>query len=364
MRINGAAQFACAISAFASPTAAAAQTAYVHMSGAGREFAVTRIAPNIVQFTVLRDSYVRQINSTAIITDQDVILIDTLTRPSSAALLLEKLRAITPKPVRIVINTHAHPDHWSGTEVFARAFPGLEVIASNQTARFMHLISPVWAGRAAKQVADKEAEVAKEKAASKLADGLAPRPEQLGQDERDLVDLKSLADEFARLTRFFPTVTYNDHLHLTHGGVDLDLDAVTGDQAGNTQVYLPHERVLITGDLVSFPMPFFNARPSKQLASLKAIDATDFAVLIPGHGPAMRDHRFVRLEIALIEAAMAGVEREIRGGNSEIDAIQSRVTIPELRAQFTGGDADLEQRYTTRVRDLVKFVVQEMADTG
>jgi cyclase len=360
----GALPLTCAIAALASPTAAAAQTAYVHMSGAGREFAVTRIAPNVVQFTVLRDSYVRQINATAIITDRDVILVDTLTRPSSAALLLDKLRAITTKPVAIVINTHAHPDHWSGTEVFARAFPGLEVISSDQTARFMHLISPVWAGRAAKQVADKKAQVAREKATSKLADESPLSREQLGQDERDLVDLGSLADELARLTRVFPTITYNDHLHLTHGAIELELNAVTGDQAGNTQVYLPRERVLITGDLVSFPMPFFNAHPSRQLAALKAIDAMDFAVLVPGHGPAMRDHSFVKLEIALIEAAMTGVEREIRSGNSETETIQDQVMIPELRAQFTGGDADLEQRYTTRVRDLVKFVVQEMADTG
>src|SRR3954451_19091296 len=64
-----------------------AQTAYVHMSGAGREVDVTRIAPNIVQFTVRRDSYVRQLNAIAIITDNDVILFDSLTRPSSAAIL-------------------------------------------------------------------------------------------------------------------------------------------------------------------------------------------------------------------------------------------------------------------------------------
>src|SRR5206468_5040836 len=153
--------------------------AYVQMSGAGREIDVTKIAPNIVQFTVRRDSYVRQLNATAIITDSDVILFDSLTRPSSAAVVLEKLRAITPKPVRLVINSHAHPDHWSGTEAFAKAFPGLDVIASEQTDHFMHQSAPIWAPRIAGQAADKRKAIADEEASGKLPDGSALTHAQL-----------------------------------------------------------------------------------------------------------------------------------------------------------------------------------------
>lgn len=341
-----------------------AQTAYTHMSGAGRVIEATRLAPNLVQFTVQRDSYVRELNSTAIITDCGVILFDTATRPSSASLILAQLRTITARPVEIVINSHAHPDHWSGTEAFAKAFPGLTVIASEQTDRFMHLMAPVWSRRISDQVVAKREAVALEKASGKLPDGSPLPADQLAQDERDLVDLASLAQEQARLTRVYPTIVYRDRLRLTRCGTAIELTAMTGDQDGTTVAYLPHDKVLLTGDLVSYPMPYLNTRPSRQLESLRAIDGMDFALLVPGHGPAMRDHRFLKLEIALIEAAIAGVQHELAAGDADLATVQSRVTLDKLRHDFTGGDADLDTRFTTRVKDLVKFTFQEMTGTG
>jgi glyoxylase-like metal-dependent hydrolase (beta-lactamase superfamily II) len=348
-----------AASSFAFP--AAAQVAYVHMSGAGREIDVTRIAPNVIQFTVRRDSYVRMLNCTAIITDSDVILFDSLTRPSSAEIVIKKLREITDKPVRIIINSHAHPDHWSGTPAFAKAFPGLDVIASEQTDQFMHRMAPIWAVRIADQVTDKGKSVADEKATGKLPDGTALTAAQLSLDKRDLIDLQSLADEFAHEARVFPTIVYRDHLQMAHGGEPFELTAVTGDQDGTTLAYFPKEKLLLTGDLVSFPIPYVNYRPARQLAALKAIDAMDWSVLMPGHGPAMRDHNFVKLEIAFIEGIIAGVKREIAAGDGDLATIQKRVTLDELRNEFTHGDADLNARYTQRVKDLIEFEDREIS---
>src|SRR4051794_30994816 len=79
---------ACAALALSTPVAAPTQSEYVTMPGAGTDILVTRIAPDIIQFTVQRDSYVRQLNCIAIVTDHDVVLFDSLTRPSSAALVL------------------------------------------------------------------------------------------------------------------------------------------------------------------------------------------------------------------------------------------------------------------------------------
>jgi hypothetical protein len=78
----------------------------------------------------------------------------------------------------------------------------------------------------------------------------------------------------------------------------------------------------------------------------------------------MRDHRFLKLEIALIEAAITGVQHELAEGDGDLATVQSKVTIDELRPSFTNGDADLEQRYTTRVKDLVRFTFQEMTGSG
>jgi glyoxylase-like metal-dependent hydrolase (beta-lactamase superfamily II) len=93
---------------------------------------------------VARDSYVRQLNSVAVVTDSDVLVFDTDTRPSSARLILAEIRKLTDKPVRYVVNSHWHPDHWSGNEVYADAFPGLEIIATRYTRDVMQNVAAAW----------------------------------------------------------------------------------------------------------------------------------------------------------------------------------------------------------------------------
>src|SRR5499427_3998136 len=59
-------------------------------------------------------------NSSIIVNDDDVILVDDHVSPAAAWVLLEELKEITAKPVRYVINTHFHYDHAHGNQVFAK----------------------------------------------------------------------------------------------------------------------------------------------------------------------------------------------------------------------------------------------------
>jgi cyclase len=59
-------------------------------------------------------------NVTAQIGDEGVLLVDTGAAPAGAA-ILAAVRKLTDKPIRIVINTHAHPDHVGGNESIAKA---------------------------------------------------------------------------------------------------------------------------------------------------------------------------------------------------------------------------------------------------
>ncbi|PWT89369.1 MAG: hypothetical protein C5B55_11530 [Blastocatellia bacterium] len=111
------------------------------MSASGNDIRKTVIADGIYQFMTMRDSYVRQLNSTVIVNENDVLVFDTNTRPSSARLILAEIRKITDKPVRYVVNSHWHPDHWSGNEVYAQAFPGVEIIATEQTREYMQNVA-------------------------------------------------------------------------------------------------------------------------------------------------------------------------------------------------------------------------------
>jgi cyclase len=60
------------------------------------------------------------VNVTVQVGDDGILLVDTAAAPVSAKLLAE-VRKLSNKPIRYIINTHAHPDHVGGNEALAKA---------------------------------------------------------------------------------------------------------------------------------------------------------------------------------------------------------------------------------------------------
>src|SRR4029077_13203598 len=129
--------------------------------------------------------------------------------------------------------------------------------------------------------------------------------------------------------------------------------SMTGDQEGTTVLWLPRERVLLTGDAISYPMPYISNRPRAQLASLHTLRDLGPAVIVPGHGPAFHDFAFLDLEMALIQSVLDGVAKARAGGARSLEELQKAVTAEEVRERLTHGDSDLESRFRSRVKDLV-----------
>ena len=59
-------------------------------------------------------------NSAVLITEEGVLIVDTRTHPVDAELLLAEIRKRTDAPIRWVINSQFHGDHYMGNSVFAR----------------------------------------------------------------------------------------------------------------------------------------------------------------------------------------------------------------------------------------------------
>ena len=185
----------------------------------------TEIAPGVHQFTVAADGYVEQLNSVAIIGDDGVLVFDTTTRPSTARTILAEIRKLTPKPVTMVVNSHWHPDHWSGNEVFAAGNPALQIVATEKERDFMLNLSALWGSYLPNALADQEAQASERLAGDK--DDAATK----AQIRLELQQVRDLVAEQLKVKRTYPNITYSDRLTIRRGGREMHLISVAGDAA-------------------------------------------------------------------------------------------------------------------------------------
>ena len=73
-------------------------------------------------------------NSSVIVNDEDVVIVDDHASPAAAWVLLEEVKELTPKPVRYVINTHFHYDHAHGNQIYG---PDVQIIGHEFTREMM-----------------------------------------------------------------------------------------------------------------------------------------------------------------------------------------------------------------------------------
>jgi glyoxylase-like metal-dependent hydrolase (beta-lactamase superfamily II) len=98
----------------------------------------TELAPGIFLFTTPSYGDVGlDGNSIAILSRDGVVVFDTNGTPAAAAAVLAEIRALSDRPVRWVVNSHWHWDHWYGTEVYQQAFPDVRIVAHEKTREMM-----------------------------------------------------------------------------------------------------------------------------------------------------------------------------------------------------------------------------------
>src|SRR5262245_13335217 len=76
-------------------------------------------------------------NSVAILSDDGVLVFDANGTPAASALVLAEIRKLTAKPVRYVVYSHWHWDHWYGAETYTKAFPDVKVVAHEKSREMM-----------------------------------------------------------------------------------------------------------------------------------------------------------------------------------------------------------------------------------
>jgi cyclase len=262
-------------------------------------------------------------NAAVIETNDGIVIVDTHSKPSAARSLYKEIQAVSKKPVRKIINTHFHWDHWQGNEVYATANPGLEIITTEQTKQ--NLTTPD-AGVGGvpfieKQMAALPGEIAK------LKDDIqnAPNAEVKGRLQSNLAQAEAYLQELKQIKPALPTRTVSKTVTLQEGGREIQLHVLgRGHTNGDLYIYMPKEKVVATGDAVVDWMPFLNdGYPEEWAQTVAALEKLDIVQIIPGHGePAPKAHlAFFRGYLTDLVAAV----KTAAAGGATVDEMKTKV---------------------------------------
>ena len=284
-------------------------------------------------------------NVTIIINESDVVVVDASGAPRSAQIVIAEIRRLTKKPVRYLINTHGHGDHTVGNQEYLKAFPEIEIIAHEKTAEYITGAGYNYVEEIAKNTDSRkkegEAEIAR-LAAEKKA-GNAAVIENLTQYYRRDIDIRQA--EYKKVKRTPPTLTLTKSLRLQRGKRVIEiLHLGAGDTPGDLVVYLPQEKIICTGDMITEPVPFGYSRfPLDWRETLSRLAQMDFETLIPGHGEIQTGKAYVRKVENLLQAVQEQVKAEIAAG-ADLDRVKKQIDLTRFENEF-GGDNPVNRYY-------------------
>ena len=226
-------------------------------------------------------------NAAVILTNDGVVVVDSHSKPSAARALFQEIQGVTKQPVRKLINTHFHWDHWQGNEVYAAASSDLEIITSERT-RY-NLTTPDVGVGGVPYIETQLATLPKEIEQLKDEVRRAGSPELKARLEVNLQQAEAFLEELKGLKPALPTRTVAQATTLNEPGREIQLLLLgRAHTDGDLFIYLPKEKVIATGDAVVDWMPFLgDGYPEDWLHTLNALEQVDFTHIIPGHGDVM-----------------------------------------------------------------------------
>jgi glyoxylase-like metal-dependent hydrolase (beta-lactamase superfamily II) len=293
---------------------------------------------------IAKPQYKLNCNAAVIINEDDVLIVDSHSKPSAAKALLKQISKITRNPVRYVVNTHFHYDHARGNQAFfSNDAQEVTLISSEQTRKDLIGIEM---SRLKKETADLPGVIAKlEQDLERESDG--KKKQELAAT---LNQARTYDQELKSVEIVLPGLTFDRSMILHKKDREIMLLFVgRGHTGGDIVVYLPRERVLATGDLVTAWVPGMNdGYPNEWIGTLNEISELDIESVIVGHGK-VSGKRVIEVQRNFLSEFISAVKAEVSKGSTLEQAQKSVVTqmAPKYASDFP--PLDLERRISGNV---------------
>ena len=260
-----------------------------------KKVSFTRLSKHAWAYTAEGDP-----NTGIVIGDDAVLVADTQATPAMATDVIRRIREVTDKPIKYVVLTHYHAVRVLG----ASAYQPQQILASQDTY-----------------------DLIKER-------GEQDKASEIGRFPRLFRDVDSVPPGMT-----WPTMTFTGKMTLWLGKLEVQLLQLgRGHTKGDTVVWLPQERTLLSGDLVEFDATpyagdaYFNDWPKtlENLAALKPL------ALVPGRGPALVGEAQVQAGLASTAGFIADVRASVQAGvaaGRDLNAVY-KATVAALRPKY------------------------------
>lgn len=310
-------------------------------------------------------------NTVVIVNEHDVTVFDSNTRLGTARMVIDEIRKITDRPVRTLINSHWHQDHWSGNAEYVKAYTGVQVISTTQTRDYMRRMGgPFFADGLERSAARARASLDSAIRSGRQSDGTPLTPDARRAREQAVTETAAFAAEVRAVPRVFPDLAFSDSLTFWRGGREFRLISVTGDATGSAVLYLPAEKVLVMGDALASPEHGNGPPPwttnsyaiTPWRNSLRALSALDANVVVPGQGPAFRDKGYLNLTVELFTAIIDQVHAALERGVLNPADVLASVNVDHIGRRYTAGASEPVPPFRALVASLVRKVQQEALD--
>jgi glyoxylase-like metal-dependent hydrolase (beta-lactamase superfamily II) len=286
--------------------------------------------------TVQTQRFVASSNAVIVDLGGELLVVDSQSGPRRAAGVLRLVDKIG-LPVRAVVNTHSHWDHWFGNQAYRERWPNARILASRAALDQQRLEGGRRVVRARER--DAHAEIARLDRDIALEAG-GDRASTLG---RWRAEVKANLRELAALRPLPADVGIESRLDLA-GNLRVAQIVFLGraHTDGDLFVLLPDCDVATTGDAVNGWMPYLaDAYPFEWVATLDRLRSFNVRVVLPGHGSLGDGHWLAFFHAYLAELGQAVLAAKQRGLNLRATQHEVALALEErFREPFAqrGGD--------------------------
>jgi cyclase len=292
-------------------------------------------------------------NSIAILSREGVLVFDTNGTPAASAAVLAQIRKLTDQPVRWIVNSHWHWDHWYGSQTYVDAYPEVRIVAHEKTRQLM--MGPAL-------------EFNRPGLETQLPNYLKALEKRAGADpalQATLEEDRFFLDEKTRARHIFPNVTFTDRLNIELG--ERHIEVLHYDRAvtpGDALVYLPREQLLLAGDVIVNPVTFaLSGYPTEWIRTLEKIDRLEFKTMVTGHGAPLNDRTLLHATLDVFRALLTeGRAAKKRGVTADQAREAILPSLHDLMVKITGDDASRNAAFQTQLVDWFLHRVFEELD--